>query len=74
MYKAEIGTNAGKVWNALKETKEITLPHLAENLQLSVEDTAMATGWLAREDKIFIRKKDNEIWISEKAEVMFSFG
>lgn len=25
MYKTEIGTNAGKVWRILKETREITL-------------------------------------------------
>ena len=24
MYKTEIGTNAGKVWRILKETREIT--------------------------------------------------
>lgn len=74
MYKAEIGNNAGKVWHALKETTELTLPQLAEKLHLSLSDTALAVGWLARENKIFIRKKDNDIWVSEKADIMFSFG
>ncbi len=74
MYKATIGTNAGKVWHALQETTEIKLPDLATKLCLSVEDTALAIGWLARESKIFIRQKDNEIWVSEKPEIMFSFG
>ena len=42
MYKTEIGTNAGKVWRILKETREITLQDLAGKLELSVEDTALA--------------------------------
>ena len=54
MYKTEIGTNAGKVWRILKETREITLQDLAGKLELSVEDTALAVGWLARENNIFI--------------------
>lgn len=62
MYKATIGTNAGKVWHALQETKEMTLPELAHKLGLSVEDATLAIGWLARENKIFIRQKDSEIW------------
>ena len=37
MYKTEIGTNAGKVWRILKETREITLQDLAGKLELSVE-------------------------------------
>lgn len=57
MYKTEIGTNAGKVWRILKETCEITLQDLAGKLELSVEDTALAVGWLARENNIFIQKR-----------------
>ena len=57
MYKTEIGTNAGKVWRILKETREITLQDLAGKLELSVEDTALAVGWLARENNIFHSKK-----------------
>ena len=51
MYKSEIGTNAGKIWRILKETREITLQDLAGKVGLSVEDTALAVGWLARENK-----------------------
>ena len=84
MYKATIGTNAGKVWHALQnagkvwhalqDTTEMTLTDLAGKLGLSVEDTALAIGWLARENKIFIRQQENVIWVSEKPEVMYSFG
>ena len=68
MYKTEIGTNAGKVWRILKETREITLQDL-------VEDTALAVGWLARENNIFIQKKDSTFWVSDEEEdIMFKFG
>ena len=75
MYKTEIGTNAGKVWRILKETREITLQDLAGKLELSVEDTALAVGWLARENNIFIQKQDSTVWVSDEEEdIMFKFG
>ena len=50
MDKKIVGVNAGKVWQALNEVKEITIPELARKLNLSVESTALAIGWLAREN------------------------
>ena len=52
----------------------MTLTDLAGKLGLSVEDTALAIGWLARENKIFIRQHEDRIWVSEKPEIMYSFG
>lgn len=51
MDKTIVGNNAGKVWCALKEIGEISIPELARRLNLSVESTALAAGWLARENK-----------------------
>ena len=51
MDKTIVGNNAGKVWYALKEIGEISIPELARRLNLSVESTALAAGWLARENK-----------------------
>ena len=45
MDKRIVGTNAGKVWLALKEIGEISIPELARRLNLSVESTALAAGW-----------------------------
>ena len=47
MDKTIVGNNAGKVWCALKEIGEISIPELARRLNLSVESTALAAGWLA---------------------------
>ena len=57
MDKRVVGNNAGKVWCALKEIGEISIPELARRLNLSVESTALAAGWLARENKICIQRK-----------------
>ena len=40
MDKRVVGNNAGKVWCALKEIGEISIPELARRLNLSVESTA----------------------------------
>ncbi len=51
MDKTIVGNNAGKVWCTLKEIGEISIPELARRLNLSVESTALAAGWLARKTK-----------------------
>ena len=52
MDKTIVGKNAEKIWCALKEIGEISIPELARRLNLSIESTALAAGWLARENKI----------------------
>ena len=56
MDKMIIGENAGKIWQAMKNIEEISIPELARKLDLSAESTALAAGWLARENKICIRR------------------
>ena len=63
MDKRVVGNNAGKVWGALKEIGEISIPELARRLNLSVESTALAAGWLAR-----------LIALSDESTFPFSFG
>ena len=66
MDKTIVGNNAGKVWYALKEIGEISIPELARRLNLSVESTALAAGWLARENKICIQRKNGLIALSDE--------
>ena len=54
MEKGRIGLNAGKVWHALNEVNEISTQELSRKLSLSIEDLALAIGWLARENNIYI--------------------
>ena len=51
MDKTIVGNNAGKVWCALKEIGEISIPELARRLNLSVESTALAAGLIALSDE-----------------------
>ena len=74
MDKTIVGNNAGKVWYALKEIGEISIPELARRLNLSVESTALAAGWLARENKICIQRKNGLIALSDESAFPFSFG
>ena len=73
MDKTIVGNNAGKVWCALKEIGEISIPELARRLNLSVESTALAAGWLA-ENKICIQRKNGLIALSDESTFPFSFG
>lgn len=75
MEKMKIGKNAGIIWHTLDQVRQISIAELCHRTSLSFEDTALAVGWLAREDKVFIFKENNVIIISlEKNPIEFSFG
>ena len=73
MAKTKIGVNAGKVWRILNEKGELSMFDLCRDLGLTFEDVALAIGWLARENKIFLRKKD-EMLFANIENVEFTFG
>lgn len=54
----KIGENAGKVWHELNKGKELSIPELSRLIDLSHEDTTLAIGWLARENKVYIQLKE----------------
>lgn len=75
MEKIKIGKNAGIIWRALEQVKEISLPELCHITSLPEKDVLLAIGWLAREDKIFIEKRNETLTLShEKSSIEFSFG
>jgi hypothetical protein len=53
----EIGSAAGKIFNALAGGKAATLAELKKKTGLDDGMLAMALGWLAREEKVIIDKK-----------------
>lgn len=61
---ARIGTNAGKVWNALKESGGMSISQVKKKTTLNDSETNMALGWLAREEKITFQKKGKSLNIS----------
>jgi len=52
----EIGTTAGAIWRALNADGELSLPSLKEQIEARSPVFEWAVGWLAREDKIVIRR------------------
>lgn len=61
--KTKIGVRAGNIWHKLNETGSITIPELALKLNMGVEDATLAVGWLAREDKVFIERKNGLLYV-----------
>ncbi len=73
MEKKRIGSNAGKVWRILNEKGELSMFALCHELGLTFEDVALAIGWLARENKILLRKREGMLFASIE-NVEFTFG
>ena len=74
MDKKIVGVNAGKIWQVLNEVDRISIPELARKVNLSVESTALAVGWLARENKVFIERKNGLVEVYNESHMTFSFG
>ena len=73
MENTRIGLNAGKVWRILNEKGELSMFELCRELGLTFEEVAVAIGWLARENKISFREKDNMLFVKID-DVEFRFG
>ena len=56
-----IGTNAGKVWNALHEGGKMSLKALKKTTKIKAD---AALGWLAKEGKLVFEEDENEIFVS----------
>lgn len=60
-----IGTNAGKVWNALHEGGKMSLKALKKATKIKAEkDMYAALGWLSKEGKLAFEETENEILVS----------
>ena len=73
MNKNQIGTNAGIVWKLLSDNAHWEYDKLKQASGLSDRDLNAAIGWLAREDKIFLRKREGMLFASIE-NVEFTFG
>ena len=73
MEKAVIGFNAGRVWRYLKDRGEADINKMCLDVGQSFDNSSLAVGWLARENKVIIRRKDGALLISIN-NVEFAFG
>ena len=69
MDKKSVKINAEKIWYTLNEVKSV-----ARILNLSIESTALAVGWLVCENKVFIGSKNGQIEICSENTYNFCFG
>jgi hypothetical protein len=53
----EIGTTAGAIWQTLNHNGELSLPSLKHQVGAQSPVFDWALGWLAREDKIVISRR-----------------
>lgn len=61
----EIGTNAGKVWNALHDGGKMSLKALKKATKIKTEkDMYAALGWLAKEGKLAFAEGKGETEVS----------
>lgn len=74
MEKTKIGKKAGVIWGILREVTEISMFELCRKAGLNFEDAAMAIGWLAREGKVSVRKKNDMLFVGLQEKLDFSFG
>lgn len=54
--KDEIGKDAGKIWETLEKHKEIDIHSISRIAKINEASLYYALGWLAREDKILVKK------------------
>lgn len=66
MEKANIGFHAGTILQRLGEIGSISLAELARKVNLADDETALAVGWLAREGKIRIERKNGMLCVQIK--------
>jgi len=57
----KIGEAAGKVWRFLEDKGDVTLTQIKKGVKADPNLILQAIGWLAREDKLKIEKKDRYI-------------
>jgi hypothetical protein len=62
----EIGVMAGKIWHTLETKGEMSVAALKKTLGTRELTADWAVGWLAREDKIVLRKERNTVKVCLK--------
>jgi len=64
--QGEIGAVAGAIWQALSETGGCALPKLRKQIDCQTPVFEWAIGWLAREDKIAIKREKRSFLVELK--------
>jgi len=63
---AQVGETAGKVWHLLNDQGPQTILQLRKKIGGSGELLGFALGWLAREDKVNLRREKKVLRVALK--------
>lgn len=63
MIKDEIEMNALLIRQHLVETGECSVAQLKNNLNLKDKEIDLAIGWIAKDESVFLFKRDNILYI-----------
>ena len=66
VLNTKAGFKAGIILEKLGETGLITIAELARRLNFAADETALAAGWLARENKIYIERRNGLVYIRKE--------
>ncbi|MDR1952192.1 MAG: winged helix-turn-helix domain-containing protein [Elusimicrobiota bacterium] len=61
--KTAIGLASGEIWNYLSKNGDSSFVEIKSDLELSNTMFCLALGWLAREDKIYIKEFEHNNYI-----------
>ena len=64
MNEINIRQASEKAWRIISDREHISLSELAKNLNINMEIAALSAGWLAAEDKLYIREIGTTIELS----------
>ncbi len=59
-----IGSNAGVVWSLLNQNGETALKAVKKATKLKDKDLWAALGWLAREGKVTVDEKEEDVFVA----------
>jgi hypothetical protein len=60
-----IGTTAGAVWTVLSSSGKLSIKELKKETKIRTDKVLFsAIGWLAKEEKLAIEEKDDDLYIS----------
>lgn len=63
MKKNEIGLNAGKIWQIIDKSGELTINEIKKITELNDLEIALSLGWLSREDKVYFTELEDTMYV-----------
>ena len=64
MQMESIGVTAGRIWRALGSRDRVAVGTLTKSLKAESSLVQLALGWLARENKVELRREGRTLYVS----------